>query len=428
MGAHAKLSPSGAHAWLVCTAKPDAEARVARPGWDTSSDASSEGTAAHEIASRCLRDSLDADHFLGCTVEVENVTGAEHIPDVDGPSARAAGVAFRSHTVTEEMATAVQTFVDVVRADVDDGDELLVEQRLDFSEYVPGGFGRGDAVVVKYTAKAVHVHDLKYGRGVPVHAETRPGDELFDRGTAWNPQGALYGLGAYAEHGLFADLDTVRVIIHQPRIDSETAIDIAVDELTAWAAGPVADAVAEVEAGGTFRPGEKQCQFCMVRQTCRARGQWMLESVRMPSAAVPAPADIPNLDTGDDTITHEELALLLPRVKELAKWSNDLWAYATEAVERGETVPGWKLVEGRGSRDWIDEDVAEKAIKRTLGAKEAYVKKLISPPQAEKIVGKDHLLLGPKYVTKSAGKPTLVPESDKRPALVVDVSDGFDAV
>src|SRR5690606_11631830 len=269
---------------------------------------------------------------------------------------------------------------------------VLVESRLDFSAWVPDGFGTGDAVIA--SDAGVDVVDLKYGRGVRVEA-------------ANNAQLRLYALGALRAYGALYDARRVRTTIVQPRLDHIDSEELDVDDLLRWAEEYVAPRAKLAYAGeGEFAAGE-HCRFCRAAATCRARAEVNLEISRYDFAP---PSEL----------SLEEIADVLSRVDELVRWAGDVKDYAISQVrDHGAVIPGWKLVEGRSVRKYVDEEKAAAAlIAAGLDAESVYQRKLRTITDLEKTVGKKRVaeVLG-DLIVKPPGAPTLAPESDKRPAI-----------
>lgn len=275
----------------------------------------------------------------------------------------------------------------------------LIEQHLDFSCYVPDGFGTGDFLLV--ADKELNVVDFKYGRGVAVYADH-------------NPQMMLYALGALNLFDCLYDIEQVTMTIFQPRLSSISSWTITAAELYQWAEDvlkPKAELAAKGE--GEFVSGS-WCRFCKARNTCRARAESFLELARM---EFQPPA----------LLSDEEVAEVMEKADELSKWASDVMAYAqAEAIENGKHWDGYKLVEGRSVRKFSDEAKVEEAAKEA-GYTDIYNKSLITLTAFEKLMGKKTFadVLG-QYVTKPAGKLTLVPVSDKRPEVSVNtINDEF---
>ncbi len=279
---------------------------------------------------------------------------------------------------------------------------VCVEQRLDFSHIVPDGFGTGDCVIV--ADSIIHVIDLKYGAGVLVDAEE-------------NPQLKLYALGAL--HAFEALYEPVEVVVHifQPRRDNVTSWATTATELTTWAETEVAPKADLAAAGeGEFCPGS-WCQFCKIAPTCRARAEANLDLARFEFAP---PAEL----------TDAEIAAVLAQLPQLTKWASDVEAYATSlAVNQGKTWDGFKLVAGRSMRKYTNEAKVIEALE-AAGCTDVYDQKLRTITTLEKQLGKKRfaeILAG--LVVKPAGKPSLVPLSDKRPALEIrDAGSEFTSI
>lgn len=374
---HAKLSASGSHRWMACAGSVEAEAGIV----EQSSPYAQEGTVAHAIAEMALRGGHRAEAYVGKTID-----------DV---------------TVDWEMADAVQAYVDYVN-------ELrgttFVERRVSFDTWVPGGFGTADAVVIG--EKLISVVDLKFGKGVRVDAEN-------------NSQAMLYALGVINDLGPILDGDElIHMAIVQPRINHLSEWTITQEELRAWAEDTVKPAAALALTDNAPRtPGEKQCRFCKAQASCPALAQHII------SVATDGFDEItPETVVNPAEISMERLGTLLGSLELIRSWCNAVEDRAKALMlEEHVEIPGFKVVAGRGSREWTDEAAAEKALKRKLGAKNIYSKKLLSPAQAEKLLGKHDKIIT-TYVNKRDGAPTVAPLSDKRPALNIDHAADFDEV
>ena len=361
---HSLLSASGAHRWLNCP--PSAVLESREP--DASSAAAEQGTAAHALAEWKLRRALhQAPAFKPESDWID--TEMEHL--------------------TDDYVAFVQEHISIARETCDDP-QVLIEQRLDFSHIVPGGFGTGDAVII--AEPTLQIIDLKYGQGVLVEAEQ-------------NLQLMLYALGALHAFGSLYDIETVAVTIYQPRRGNVDTWETSVAELEHWAETDVKPKAELAAAGeGEFCPGS-WCQFCKITPTCRARAEANLQLAKLEFAP---PAEL----------TDVEIADVLTRIPQLKTWASDVEAYAlSKAVNQGVVFEGFKLVAGRSVRKYTSEtDVAKAA--EAAGYRDIWDRKLITLTAMEKLMGKPAFneILS-EYVTKPAGKPTLVPASDKRPAL-----------
>ena len=361
MAAHARLSASGAHRWVACPGSVKAEDGIA----ERSSPFAEEGTRAHDLAERTL-------------------LGGGNCSD---------------YTDDVEMADYVQSYVDYVRAS-ETGGCTFVEMRVDFSDWVPEGFGTSDAIVL--AGDEIRVIDLKYGKGVRVDAEE-------------NLQGILYALGAFNAFRWSGEFERVRISIVQPRIDHISEWTISVSELMRW--GEIlSHAAEEVEQPDPpRRPGEKQCRFCKAKATCPALMKMTEQTILSEFDEIDPPAIV---GLGDD-----QLRLILERKKLIEAWLAAVETHVKERIAATGDFPGYKLVEGRSSRKWADDYEAEAILTTLLGEDMAYDRKLISPAQAEKALGKKRKGEIDMYVTKSPGSPTLVPDNDPRPAIGVGACD-----
>lgn len=265
---------------------------------------------------------------------------------------------------------------------------VLVEQRLDFSKWVPEGFGTGDCIIV--ADDVLHIIDFKYGLGVLVEAEG-------------NPQMMCYALGALDIYDGIYDIKTVKMTIFQPRRDNISTFEMNKTDLLNWADTVLAPtAKLAYEGKGEFKAGD-HCQFCKVKATCRKRAEYNLELAKY-DFEMPA-----NLEDS-------EIAAILPKVDELVSWVNDIKEYALQQALSGTVYDGYKVVEGRANRKYTDEDAVAFAVKDA--GYDPYEKKLLGITAMTSLLGKTKFneLLG-GLIEKPQGKPTLVPETDKRPAL-----------
>ncbi len=371
---HAKLSASGAKRWMACPPSADLEMQFE----DEGSGYAAEGTLAHELAEQILRYNNGEISKKAFSTRL-NKLKQDPLYNQE------------MQDYIESYANQVWEVVNETRAVCPDA-LILFEQRLDFSEYVPEGFGTGDVVIV--ADDMVNIIDLKYGKGVGVSAKD-------------NPQLRLYGIGAYLEHSMLYDIQRVRMTIIQPRLDNLSTEELAVEELLDWADDEVRPKAALAMAGeGEFQSGE-HCRFCKARKTCRARAEYNLELAKY---EFEEPA----------LLTKEEIGEVLWRAEQLAAWAKDITEYAFEEAMKGEKFDGWKLVEGRSNRKYADETAVRECLEKA-----GYPEKAILKPQElqgitviERMLGKKQFseLLG-SLVIKPEGKPVLVPESDKRPEL-----------
>lgn len=373
--AHAKLSASGAHRWMRCPGSVKMEEGIERP----TSKYAEEGTAAHAFAERCLLENYDADQLIGET--------------------------FEGYEATLEMAGFVQEYLDYVRAI--EG-HLVVEQRVDFSEWAKGGFGTADAIILN--DDTAHVVDLKYGKGVQVDADD-------------NYQAMLYGLGVINGYSSLFDIKHLVLTIVQPRLDHISERKISVEDLLTWGNRVYEAAEVALSDNADLVPGDAQCRWCAAKDRCPALAKQNLQLINNDFASF----DEPGERKGIETLTPEQISSILKNINGLTKWCKDIEAYGQELLEQGETVPEHKLVIGRSNRQWVDEEAASKALVRKLTKKEAYIEKLISPAQAEKKLGKDSRIIK-DHAYKPDGKITIAHESDKRKAITMNIAEGFDDI
>lgn len=360
---HAVLSASSSERWLNCPPS----ARLCETYEDKSSDYAAEGTDAHALAEARLKQAL------GIPTEdpVENLTwyNAEMEDCAQGYAAY----------VVELLETAKQTCSDPV---------VMIEQRVDFSRWVPGGFGTGDCICI--AEGLLNIVDLKYGAGIEVSADH-------------NPQMMLYALGALEIFDDIYDIDTVRMTIYQPRKSNISIFEMSKDALLTWADTELTEkARLAYEGQGNFSCGE-WCRFCKAKAECRERA---IYNLRLAQYDFLNPA----------LLQDEEIADILGRIDALTSWASDVKEYALQQAISGKEWTGWKLVEGRSNRKYTSEaDVA--AAVESVGL-DPYERKVLGVTAMQKLLGKTRFeeLLSP-YIEKPQGKPTLVPESDKRPAM-----------
>lgn len=376
--AHALLGASKAEQWINCPPS----ARLQEGIKDKSSEYADEGTTAHELAEIKLRRRI-----LPCNSKLRKVL-EDRLEKLKA-----------SKYYCPEMENAVQVYVEIVEekfmeAKARSSDAVsLLEESLDFSEWVPDGFGTGDVVLI--SDGILEVIDLKYGKGVPVSAYG-------------NPQIRLYGLGAWNNYNYLYDIREVHMTIIQPRLDSISTDIMTIEELTQWAESVVRPAAALAFTGkGEYKSGE-HCRWCKVKGNCRARAE---ENMKALEHEFKDPALMGN----------DEIGSILFIAQQLKTWATDVEGFAFDQVLSGKKVPQWKLVEGRSNRAFTDKDAAKIRL-LDAGYEE---EKILKPQELLGISDLETKILGKKtfkallddLIIKPQGKPVLVPETDKRPEL-----------
>ena len=377
-GLHATLSASGAKRWMSCPPSARLEERLRGIFGEKSTPFAEEGTKAHSLAElKLLREKgrLGEDDGIN---DFNYDLRRKALGDI--PKEMDEATDYYAEIIIEKFLTARQSCPDA---------QLKLEQRLDFSRWVPDGVGTGDAVIV--SEELLEVCDLKYGKGVPVFAEN-------------NPQARCYGLGALHCYGVLYGFKHVRNTIIQPRLDSVTEEMLTTDELLQWAETELKPAAELAWKGkGEFNPGD-HCKFCAARAICYARAT---KAMTIFKHGFETPGVIP-----DDAIPE-----ILAVADTAIDWIKDLQAYALSQALRGQEWPGYKLVRGkRPPRKWVDEEEAKHQLIRAGYEPEVYTEtKFKSPSNIEKLVGKQAFeAIFATLVTQGDGALTLVPESDKR--------------
>jgi len=360
---HAVLSASSSERWLNCPPS----ARLCESYEDKGSDYAAEGTDAHALCEFRLKQAL------GMPTEdpIENLSWYnEEMEDC------AAGY---TAYVMELLTVASQTCPDPV---------VLIEQRVDFTRWVPDGFGTADCILI--ADGVLNIVDYKHGKGVEVSAVA-------------NPQMMLYALGALEIFDGIYDIDEVCMTIFQPRKSNVSVYGMAKEALLEWAQSELAGKAELAFAGqGDFQCGE-WCRFCKAKAECRERAAANLELARY-EFQTPA------------LLEDDEIADILGKVDALVAWATDVKEYALQQAVSGKEWSGWKLVEGRSNRKYTNDAIVAATVERA--GFDPYERKLLGITAMQKVLGKTRFeeLLAP-YIEKPQGKPTLVPESDRRPAM-----------
>ena len=358
---HALLSASSAHRWISCPPS----ALLSKKFDDSSSSFAQEGTDAHTLAQHKL------EKLLGLPTKDPTESLSFYDEEMNDHAENYAAF------VLEQLEKAKETCVDP---------QVLIEQKLDFSSYVPEGFGHVDCLII--ADGTLTVIDYKYGLGIKVSSER-------------NPQMFCYALGGLALFDGIYDIDNVRLVIYQPRRENISEYTISKSELIQWAEdvlSPTAELASKGE--GEYKAGE-HCQFCKAKATCRKRAEYNLELAKY-DFEVPA------------TLEHDEIAAILVKADELVSWANDVKEYALKEALNGTKFEGFKLVAGRSNRKYTDEAAAADLV--IAAGKDPFEKKLLGITAMTALLGKkafEDILGGLTY--KPPGKPVLVTADDKRP-------------
>lgn len=361
---HALLSASSSDRWIHCPPSVRLEEKYK----DTESSYALEGTNAHELCEYLLHEAL-GDHTIRDPTEDLDYYDQEMQESAEG---------YRD--------AVMEIYEDMKKKGMDPA--VFIEQQVDFSRYVPEGFGTSDCLLIGDDTMVVV--DFKYGKGVEVHAEH-------------NSQLSCYALGAYLTFSSLYDIQNIMILIYQPRIGNYSKWELTTKELLTWAEEVLKPAATLAFDGkGKYCAGN-WCRFCKAKATCRARAKANLELAKYDFA------DPPELDDS-------EISAILPQLDNLLAWGADVKDYALQKALAGTHFDGYKLVEGKSNRRYTDEDAV--AAKVLSAGYDPYEKKLLGITAMTRELGKktfNDLLSG--LIEKPQGKPTLVPESDKRPAL-----------
>jgi len=365
MGKHALLSASSSHRWLACPPS----ARLCEPYPDSGSEYAQQGTDAHSL----------------CQYKLEKALGRRSRDPTENLSYYDAEMENCAESYAGYVMEVVAKAKDACKDPV-----VLIEQRLDFSRYVEDGFGTGDCVVI--ADGTLSVIDYKHGKGVQVEAEK-------------NPQMMLYALGALELFDPLYDISMVSMTIFQPRRENISTWTISRGDLLRWAEEVLVPTAKLAYAGeGEFCAGE-HCRFCKVKATCRKRAEYNLELAKYDF-------EMPAL------LEDAEIEAVLIKADEMAAWVSDVKEYALQAAIGGKEWHGFKLVAGRSNRKYVSEEAVAQAV--LDAGYDPYEQKLLGITAMTKALGSRkfaEIIEERGLVEKPQGKPALVPESDKRPAL-----------
>lgn len=378
---HALLSASGSSRWINCTPSAKLEEKY---GKQTTSVYAQEGTLAHEISELYIKHdilhSIDAEEF---SHQLEML--------------------MENELFNEEMLSVIPIYVDYCASEYKSAKSqnseaiMEIEQKLDLTEYVPESFGTADCIII--SDGTIEVIDLKYGKGVPVYADA-------------NRQLMLYGLGALRKFDVMYDIQNIKLTIVQPRINNISTWQISVKDLMHWAETELKPAAKlAFEGKGEIKAGS-WCKFCSVKNKCKALAEQQLEIAKYEFKK-------------PEFLSDDEISDILKRAHKFIEWINSIEEYAqTEAYNGNKVWPGFKVVEGISRRKWVDEEkVIDTLYSRfpELSDDQIFDTKLVSISQIEKLLGKKTVQekLG-DVIIKPQGKPTLVPDTDKRPSIGIE--------
>lgn len=360
--AHALLSASSAARWLCCP--PSAVAATMYPNLDTAF--TREGTSAHEVAEHVARH-------------------------------RDAGIDWQtvvwSDDVTPEMVRCAEAYADYIQElIVDDSAVVLLEQRVDFSPWVPDGFGTADCIIIQ--GNRMDVVDYKYGQGVAVQAEE-------------NPQMMLYGLGAMNDFGMVYDVQEVWLHIFQPRMNNISAWSVPIAELLHWGDDAIAPTAALAAKGEGYYAAGPHCRFCPHAGACAALAEHCTALVEVPGTDIKAAVR---------SLAPWQVSNILYQEPTISAWLKAVKERALSQLLDGAEIPGFKVVSGRSTRTWADDLEVCQLLAAAGFSREEYTKtETLSPAAMEKAIGKKKVaeLLSGQILT-NPGAPTVAPESDKR--------------
>lgn len=390
---HSKVGPSAGTRWMNCPGSVNATKDMK----DVSSQFAIEGTAAHTVTEWAREEGNRGEHYLGRMVPVWVNANRTDMIECD-----------------QEMVDAVNVFLDYTEQF---HGEIFVEEMVHYERWVPGGFGTSDDMRVTETTCVIT--DFKYGKGIQVYAED-------------NTQMKFYALGFWHDYGwMYPDLSKFQLNICQPRLEHIDEWTITVADLLIWAEEKVRPAgKLALGENAPFKAGD-HCQWCLKKRNCSVRDKMVFEDILDDFENLDAGLEVTVTDTND--LTLEQVALRLPLISMIKKYCTDLEIRALSEVGKGNVISNpitgdYKIVEGRGSRRWINnEELTIETLRKThkLKVGEIFNSKLKSPPQIETLVGKKHPIMS-EMVEKIAGKPTLVPGTDKRVPITIDPETEFD--
>lgn len=381
---HALLSASGASRWLNCTPSARLEEK-----FDESAPSvyAAEGTLAHEFGDINLR--------------FKNGEISEKVFNSELKKLR------KEELYTDEMEGEVEKYVNIVwesflvaKSKTPDA-VMLVEERLDFSHLVEKGFGTGDTTII--ADGVLEIIDLKYGKGVKVEAED-------------NPQLKLYGSGALKAFEMLYDIHTIRLVIVQPRLDHVSTWEISAEDLIAWGEKIVKPTAAKAYSGKGVQKAGSWCKWCKVAPMCATLAA---KNIKLAQHDFRDP----------HKLTPKQVLDVYKQMPMLVDWVNAVQKYLLKEAIKGKKWPGYKVVEGRSNRKWLDEEKVAKILEKEMFDEKDFMQsKLQGITRIEKLLGaKDFKELVGDYVVKPQGKPTLVPESDKRRPMhgIEDAKEDF---
>lgn len=377
---HAVLSASSSHKWLVCT--PSARLEEQFP--NKTSEYMEEGTLAHEIAEFKVRSYfLEAISKSAYTRRLNKLKEKQHF--------------------SQEMLIHTDTYLEYIKGEslkTSSKPFIALEQKVDFSRYVPEGFGTADCIMI--SGNDLHIIDFKYGKGVKVDATE-------------NPQMKLYALGVLFQYGMLYDIKQIRMTIVQPRLDSISEFSMPKDALIEWGENVVKPQAEKAFMGiGDFVQGD-HCRFCRAKGACEFRAKENMKIVE----------EIQEKYNG--IISDKEVGEMLSKTDGIEQWLQDLKEYALQQILKGKEVPGWKAVEGKSNRKLVDIDKAFEILEANGYKSEIlYEKKPLTLTQLEKTIGKANVAkaIG-DYIEKPKGAPTLVKSTDKRESFKISAQEEF---